>query len=383
MSRVQMGTQENTNNIKLLTERLLSVEKKIEQLTTINDSNKEKLIFENAQKDTSKDGTGGNRVKKHQTSKQDIEEGQLEVTSENAFTKKKENREEKDTEEDIEQKINEERKNYAEGLTIHGANRIAAGKPLNRAIWSILVLSSFLVAILISKDHFQTYLSHKSRTNIEIVHKHAIDYPAITICSYESLRREAQYFGSGEPVYPKPQLFDYDIDECGYNLTSCGYNGSALVRILYYTSDYFEKDFLNNYTTFDNTTNCFTVSGYSQTIPAYILSMKIVANQTKDHYWTEIYINQKDETFQEATPTVYWASSGFYHAAIKKRIITRLGLPYTDCVEGRGSYAQNKFVGNYTITKCKKGCFWEKVFQKCGAIPQMYKKHTKYYVRCS
>uniref|UniRef100_A0A7M5X6B8 Uncharacterized protein n=1 Tax=Clytia hemisphaerica TaxID=252671 RepID=A0A7M5X6B8_9CNID len=53
------------------------------------------------------------------------------------------------------------------------------------------------------------------------------------------------------------------------------------------------------------------------------------------------------------------------------------GLPYTDCIEGQGTYTQNKFKGNYTVNKCKKGCFWEKEFEKCGAIPQMYKKHMR------
>ena len=62
---------------------------------------------------------------------------------------------------------------------------------------------------------------------------------------------------------------------------------------------------------------------------------------------------------------------------LAKKIITRLGLPFTDCIEGKGSYAQNKFKGNYTVNKCKKGCFYEKVFEKCGAIPPMYKKHMR------
>ena len=52
-------------------------------------------------------------------------------------------------------------------------------------------------------------------------------------------------------------------------------------------------------------------------------------------------------------------------------------MPYTECVKGEGNYSQNKFTGNYTISKCKKGCLWEAVFEKCGAIPQMYKKHMR------
>eukprot|EP00111_Clytia_hemisphaerica_P020686 TCONS_00060978-protein len=149
-----MNTEKLTNNIKLLTERLLSVENKIEKFTKNNDlSTKEEIIFENAHKDSLEDGTGG----LHPTEKRvkDIKDGRLESALETISFEKKERIKEEKHEEDIEQKISAERKNYAEGLTIHGANRIAAGKPLNRAIWSILVLSSFLVAVLISKEHFQ------------------------------------------------------------------------------------------------------------------------------------------------------------------------------------------------------------------------------------
>jgi len=83
------------------------------------------------------------------------------------------------------------------------------------------------------------------------------------------------------------------------------------------------------------------------------------------------------ENFPQASAAVYWAAEGFYHVTVEKKIIKRLGLPYTDCVQGSGTYEQNKFTGNYTVNKCLKGCIFEEVLIRCGAIPVMYKKHLR------
>ena len=271
------------------------------------------------------------------------------------------------------QKISDERQSYAEGLTIHGLNRIVTGRCLNKVVWSILVLASFLIAVFISKQHFDAYFTHQSRTNTKIISEKEIPYPAITFCDYEGLRREKIRFSDGKPIYPKHTFWNSTIYPCGYNLTKCGYNDSALVKASHLTSDYNLLGNKNHFIKFDNTTNCITFSNFTEKTPSNTINIYIAANRTKNSYWTMLYINSELETFQEATQAVYWFIEGYYHVNIRKRINIKLGLPYTDCVAGTGSYTQNKFTGNYTISKCKKGCFWEQVFEKCGAIPQMYR----------
>ena len=95
------------------------------------------------------------------------------------------------------------------------------------------------------------------------------------------------------------------------------------------------------------------------------------------NYWSEIYISAPDENFFEATTAAHLSSQGLYNIWLRKRIVKLLGLPYTDCVKGPGNYSQNKFIGNYSIPKCQRGCLLEKVFEKCSAIPPMYKKHLR------
>ena len=282
-------------------------------------------------------------------------------------------------------KFDEEQKNisqdndhqsYAEGLTIHGLSRIATGGPGARVIWSLLIITSFIIAIIISKEHWDAFLDHDSQTSTKVVTQEEMALPAITICTFEELNVHRRRFIEGKPVLTRPQLIKSSAVECARNLTECGYNGTTLLKVQSASSDYEHLQLRNRFVEFDNTTNCFTVRGKIQTTPSHVLSVRMIAERKINvNEWTEIYVNHPIETFFQASAAIYWASEGFYHVIIEKKIIKRLGLPYTDCVEGSGTYEQNKFTGNYTVHKCFKGCFFEAVFKRCGAIPLMYKKH--------
>uniref|UniRef100_A0A7M5X720 Uncharacterized protein n=2 Tax=Clytia hemisphaerica TaxID=252671 RepID=A0A7M5X720_9CNID len=274
--------------------------------------------------------------------------------------------------------IKSEKQSYAEGLTIHGASRIATGGIKSKIIWSILVVASVILAGYISRHHWVEYLDDQSIITLKVVREKTMEYPAITICNYYGINRERRSFGSGKPAFKRPILVDdsFDLGACSFNLTKCGYNGTTLMKAYSAEGDYSNHVLQNQFIEFDNTTNCLTLSGYTQRSTAKRLYLNAVADRSVDT-WSELYINPTSEGFQEASSRIYWASEGDYRVDIRKRIITRLGLPYTDCVEGQGTYTQNKFKGNYTVNKCKKGCFWEKVFEKCGAIPHMYKKHMR------
>ena len=281
--------------------------------------------------------------------------------------------------EEIEEKIHEEKQSYAEGLTIHGANRIATGRPFSKVIWSILVIASLTTAALISKEHWEAFLNSKSTSNTMILHQQSIPLPAITVCNYDGINKERRNFEGGPPSYVRPTLVNFpSMRACGgLNLTKCSDLKSRPIKVMTISPDYAKTTLQNHLVEFDNTTNCFTIKGLVQPTPSSLLSIQAVVNRSATSRTSEIYINPASETFQETSPTAYWANEGFYHVNIEKKIITHLGKPYTDCVEGKGSHSQNKFKGNYTVTKCEKGCFWEKVFEKCGNIPQMYKKHMR------
>ena len=278
---------------------------------------------------------------------------------------------------EVEKRIREQRKSYGEGLTIHGLNRVVTGGIFSKIVWSVLLIVSIVIAVLISKQHWDEYLSNRSTIKLTIVSEREIEYPSITICNYFGIVRERRYFEGGEPLFNRPKLVNVSsMRDCGRNLTRCGYNDTMFLKAKRYNADYTKSTQFNHLVAIDNTTNCFTVSGSFQKVPSNILALQSVADRTHN-LWSELFINPTEETFFEASPTVYWASEGWYHAVLTKKIITRLGLSYTECIEGSGTYSQNKFKGNYTVNKCKKGCFWEMVFEKCGAIPPMYKKHMR------
>ena len=268
---------------------------------------------------------------------------------------------------------------FAEGLTIHGLARIAAGGTVAKILWSILVIASFIIAVLISKEHWSAFLEHDSRTSTKIVSQSEVAIPAITICDYIGINKERRRFSGEPPPVKRPALVDFDIYACARNLTKCGYNGTTFVTIQNISADYARASPQNHLVKFDDTTDCFTITGEVLEMPSDILSYQAAADRrVSSNEWTELYINSVGETFFESSEAVYWASEGFYHVNIERKIITRLGLPYTDCVEGSGPYRLNKFKGNYSVMKCQKGCFWEAVFEKCGQIPAMYKKHMRH-----
>ena len=257
-------------------------------------------------------------------------------------------------------------------------SRIATGGPRSKVVWSLLIITSFIIAIIISKEHWDAFLDHDSQTSTKIVTQEEMALPAITICSWEELLVHRRRFTEREPVLPRPELVEFSAMSCARNLTKCRYNRKTFVKVQNVSADYEHKSLQNNLVTFDNTTNCFTISGEIQTAPSDVLSVRIIAERVRGvNEWSEMYANPPTETFPQASAAVYWASEGFYHVTVEKKIIKRLGLPYTDCVQGSGTYQQNKFTGNYTVNKCLKGCFFEEVFKGCGAIPIMYKKHLR------
>ena len=243
---------------------------------------------------------------------------------------------------------------------------------------SLLIITSFIIAIIISKEHWDAFLDHDSQTSTKIVTQEEMTLPAITICTFEELNVYRNRFTTGKPIQKRPQLVDFSTLQCSHNLTKCGYNGTSFVKVMNFSANYDHSSLKNNLVSIDNTTNCLTITGEIQTVPSFVLSARIAAQRLPGvNEWSEIYVNHPSETFPQATAAVYWASEGFYHITVEKKIIQRLGLPYTDCVQGSGTYEQNKFTGNYTVNKCLKGCFFEEVFKGCGAIPVMYKKHLR------
>ena len=117
---------------------------------------------------------------------------------------------------DVEEKISSERQSYAEGLTIHGANRIATGRLYSRIIWSFLVLASLTTAVFISKEHWDAYLSRQSTTHTKIIPQQSIPVPSITVCSYTGVNNERRRFNDGSPNYERPTLVDFpSMGDCG------------------------------------------------------------------------------------------------------------------------------------------------------------------------
>ena len=208
--------------------------------------------------------------------------------------------------EEMENRIAIEKQSYAAGLTIHGANRIATGGPLSQVIWSILVIGSFLTALFISKEHLEAFLMDHSSIKTQLISMKEMEFPAITICNWKGIVRERQHFGGRSPIYTRPELVNISsLRECGRNLTKCGYQETTFLQVKNISSDFQHNHLQNNLVDFDDTTNCFTVRGFSQKSPSDILSIESVAKRVGDHMWSEIFINPSIETFFEANPNLY------------------------------------------------------------------------------
>ena len=243
----------------------------------------------------------------------------------------------------IEQTIRKERQSYAEGLTIHGTSRIATGHPLNRILWSVLVIASFSIAVLISKEHFDIFLSHKTITHSSFVPQKVMPYPAITICDWNGIARESRHLSGGPPIFPSPKLVDEDVQKCSFNLSECRYNKSTLLNVYKANYDYSDTTLMNHLVEIDNTTNCFSIDGIQTHDTMGVLDITALANRSVNNFWSILQINPSSETFPEASAKVYIAGEGRYEVITRRKITTLLGKPYTDCVQGSGSHSQNIF----------------------------------------
>ena len=133
---------------------------------------------------------------------------------------------------DIEHKISSEKQNYAEGLTIHGLTRIATGGPTSKVVWTTLVLASLATAVFISKEHWDSFLSNGSITELKMVSENEMEFPSITICNYLGIVRERWHFEGGKPLYIKPKLVNISsMRDCGRNLTKCGYDETMFLKV--------------------------------------------------------------------------------------------------------------------------------------------------------
>ncbi|XP_066930204.1 acid-sensing ion channel 2-like [Clytia hemisphaerica] len=333
----------NDEKIEYLTKRLVSLENEIQnlrekRLQNTNHENNSQLCYVNMT-------TQGKKITG--SIEENQEEGQM--------------------------RVSDKMQSYAEGLTIHGLSRIATGSSLSKLIWSVLVVASFSTAVWISKEHWDSFLRHDVKTHTTMKAEHEMKFPAITICDQSAISFEQNRFEKGDPKAKRPisvglleQLENLSVSDAPY------------VWVAQLTSDYahFLGKRISEPLNIDSQTNCFTVKGHKQTIISEKLVVTIKANRTFDR-WTQLLVTPENEPFPGATSTIYWAINGYYNVVIKKRLISRLGKPHSECVDGKGTYEQNKFIGNYTVNKCKKGCFLEKVFEKCGAIPPMYERYMR------
>ncbi|CAH1266746.1 ASIC5 [Branchiostoma lanceolatum] len=74
---------------------------------------------------------------------------------------------------------------YASNTSLHGpGNIINAKRPVHKAIWAVLFLAAFSVAVWQISERFVAYFSYDTVTNIKVEFKDELDFPAVTICNF-------------------------------------------------------------------------------------------------------------------------------------------------------------------------------------------------------
>ncbi|XP_035682744.1 acid-sensing ion channel 5-like [Branchiostoma floridae] len=74
---------------------------------------------------------------------------------------------------------------YASSTSLHGpGNIINAKRPAHRAIWVVLFLAAFSVAVWQITERFVAYFSYNTVTSMKVEFKDELDFPAVTICNF-------------------------------------------------------------------------------------------------------------------------------------------------------------------------------------------------------
>eukprot|EP00058_Branchiostoma_floridae_P015291 XP_002600779.1 hypothetical protein BRAFLDRAFT_95065 [Branchiostoma floridae] len=81
---------------------------------------------------------------------------------------------------------------YASSTSLHGpGNIINAKRPAHRAIWVVLFLAAFSVAVWQITERFVAYFSYNTVTSMKVEFKDELDFPAVTICNFNNLNVSA------------------------------------------------------------------------------------------------------------------------------------------------------------------------------------------------
>ncbi|XP_019647387.1 PREDICTED: acid-sensing ion channel 5-like [Branchiostoma belcheri] len=78
---------------------------------------------------------------------------------------------------------------YASNTSLHGpGNIINAKRPAHRAVWVVLFLAAFGVAVWQISERFVAYFSYNTVTSVKVEFKDELDFPAVTICNFNKFQ---------------------------------------------------------------------------------------------------------------------------------------------------------------------------------------------------
>ena len=247
-------------------------------------------------------------------------------------------------------------KSYQSSFTMHGLPHILTGKLFQRICWGILTLGVLILALYMTNKYTKRYLKKDIRTEIRYVNLAKIHLPAIT-------------------VFVKNDIFDakyaclngqmHDKENTSRKLKHCGRMRNISVDVANATMKKYEGHVVVN----ENET-------YVQKSRGKVLLLKVnLPDANKNEEISLIFESKKERENRKTFSFVsqYQFDTGLVHGKydihIEKEIIKRLPAPYrSNC-----SSNKNQFSDMYTIPSCEEQCLFNKVFETCGDVPDIWK----------
>ena len=260
---------------------------------------------------------------------------------------------------------------YSSTITVHGLARILNGSPKERVFWSVILVLSLMIVLIITYSSLTKFYDRETYIDSKTFATTEAKLPSVTLCNtmrLEGSTSDAKYtkrepFTSGFRKY----AHEFKGKFCTLDNVACDYDADFSART--------ESEGCITYN--PNGTKVQRLPG-----PNYGIEFVMYVNQSdtidnfiyKDH--GILVILHSHEDFPQFWFDGFLINSGMSHQLrIEKSDIVRLPEPYPSHCMKEYPPCLYKFPGKYTVSSCLTACYFQRMLKACGATMRGWEEY--------
>lgn len=310
--------------------------------------------------------------------------------------------------------------------SIHGLSNIFLSKrKLNKLAWLLLFIIFSILAIVFFKNAIKDYLKFQVQTDIKVIPKNQLEFPAITFCYLELCGIDSYEFNSYLKKYKLDEEsrngknIDNEIDQnlkvqniktnlfwakeiflrkyneenlekilknttdffrlmlknCTFNNAKCGFKDFVFLKIGEFKKCYsFNSGFINNTKIPILKINVFNKM-YGFRVELNLGTNKSCRSPLAITSGVEVYIHEPGYNLDDEDDAILVKPNTEVDIALELTSVNKLSKPYSDCYKNLESVntenssiilETNQFAGKYTQQNCLQLCYQKFLVKNCN-----------------